>query len=168
MSDGYVEILVKKQPKSWYALIKGLFIFATIFVIVVLGLMRVNVLFIVLGALLGVATYFVFQELDLEYEYLYVNGELSVDKIMGRTSRKKCIDITLDRVEMIAPLKSWHLGSFEKQKSAVLDYSSGSENADIYVLYFRSDKGLTKLLFEPNAKMLECMRQTAPRKVFFE
>ena len=119
-----MEILVKKQPKPWYALIKGLFIFATVFVLVVLGLMQVNVLFIVLGALLGVASYFVFQELDLEYEYLYVNGELSVDKIMGRTSRKKCIDLTLDRVEMIAPLKSWHLSDFEKQKLTVLDYSS--------------------------------------------
>ena len=74
--------------------------------------------------------------------------------------------MSMEQIEMVASVKSWHLGDLEKQKASILDYSSGNEEADIYALYFRGNKGLTKLLFEPDEKMLEYMRQRAPRKVF--
>jgi len=168
LNDTYIEILVKKQPKSWYSFVKGLFLFSSIWVLGVLGLLQINLIFIVLGILLFVATYFIFQELDLEYEYLYVNGELTVDKIMGKSSRKQCINITLDQVEVVAPVKSFHLSEYNNKKTAVLDYSSGRADAVLYEMYFKGKKGLTKLIFEPNDKMLEGMRMLSPRKVFFD
>lgn len=168
MNDTYVEILVKKQPKTWYSFVKGLFLFSSIWVFAVLGLLQVNVIFIVLGVLLFVATYFIFQELDLEYEYLYVNGDLTVDKIMGKSTRKQCVNITMDQIEVVAPVKSFHLSEYKNSKASVLDYSSGKADAVLYEMYFRGKKGLTKMIFEPNDKMLEGMRMLSPRKVFFE
>lgn len=168
MNDTYVEILVKKQPKSWYSFVKGLLVFSSIWVFAVLGLFQVNVIFIILGIILSIVTYFVFQELDLEYEYLYVNGELTVDKIKGKSSRKQCINITMDLIEVVAPFKSFHLDEYDKKNKVLLDYSSGTQPDNLYVIYFKGKKGLAKLLFEPNEKMLDSMRMLSPRKVFFE
>lgn len=165
MGDSYVEILVKKEPKPWYGLVKGAFIFVTLLVLVFLGILQMSIVFIILGALLGVASYFVFQELDLEYEYLYVNGTLTVDKIMGKAARKKCVEVTFDQVELVAPVKSWRAGELNGRKAVVLDYTSGTQSEQTYAMFFRGAKGFTKLLFEPNDKMLEAMRFTAPSKV---
>ena len=38
---------------------------------------------------LGIACYFVIPKTDLEYEYLFVNGELDIDMIMSKSKRKK-------------------------------------------------------------------------------
>lgn len=168
MGDSYVEVLVKKQSKPWYSFVKGLLGFSTVWMFVVLGIMQVNVIFIVLGAVMGVVFYFVCWEMDLEYEYLYVNGELSVDKIMGKASRKQCVVITFDQVEIVAPTGSWHLSDYTKQNCAKLDYSSATGDDNVYAMYYKGKKGLTKLLFEPNAKMIEAMKMNSPRKVFTE
>ena len=56
-----------------------------------------------------VLCYFKLPSFDLEFEYLYVNGELDVDKIMSKTKRKRVARIDMDKVELIAPLKSLSL-----------------------------------------------------------
>ena len=44
---------------------------------------------LVAGLALGWAAWMAFQRLRVEYEYLYVNGELDIDTIYGRVKRKK-------------------------------------------------------------------------------
>ena len=38
----------------------------------------------ILTLALGIAAYFILPKLDLEYEYVFVNGELDIDKIMSK------------------------------------------------------------------------------------
>ncbi|MCQ5146748.1 hypothetical protein NE476_31170, partial [Enterocloster bolteae] len=45
----------------------------------------------------GVATYFVFLNLSVEFEYLFAEGGLSVDRILGKAKRKKIFDCEKDR-----------------------------------------------------------------------
>lgn len=73
-----------------------------------------------------------------------------------------------EQIEIVAPVKSWHLGDYSNQKTVTADYSSGNENANVYAAYYKGNKGMTKMLFEPDDKMLNAMHQMAPRKVFFE
>ena len=81
MSDYYTEQLVKKKPEGKDIIIKILLVFCTVlsffFVLLLPFLLILPVLMIVLD-------YFMFRRLDLEYEYLYVNGDLDIDKIMGK------------------------------------------------------------------------------------
>ena len=65
MGDSYVEILVKKEPKPYVPLIKGTFLFLTV-VSLLFGILAHYLLFLVFGILLGVATYFIFLELERE------------------------------------------------------------------------------------------------------
>ena len=45
--------------------------------------------FLIIAVVAGVGAYFVNLNANLEYEYLYVDKQLTVDKIMARTRRKK-------------------------------------------------------------------------------
>ena len=86
MSDLYIELLVKKKKTSTDTLLKALMIGVT--VIFVLGGILFNPIILIPAIVMGVVDYFKLPALDLEYEYLYVNGELDIDKIMSKQKRK--------------------------------------------------------------------------------
>ncbi len=44
---------------------------------------------LIIAVALGIACYFVIPKTDVEYEYLFVNGDLDIDMIMSKTKRKK-------------------------------------------------------------------------------
>ena len=52
---------------------------------------------------LGVACYFVIPKTDLEYEYLFVNGELDIDMIMSKSKRKRVKSLQLAEADLVAP-----------------------------------------------------------------
>ena len=49
---------------------------------------------------------FVIPKTDLEYEYLFVNGELDIDMIMSKSKRKRVKSLQLAEADLVAPLKS--------------------------------------------------------------
>ena len=86
MNDSYSELLVKKKQTAKDLIIKFLLI-GLIAATAFLGL--IGVIFAWIATLiLGVAAYFILPNLDLEYEYVYVNGELDIDKIMAKIQEK--------------------------------------------------------------------------------
>ena len=86
MSDLYSELLVKKKQTAKDMVVKYGLIVLT--VIMAIGGLLVNGLLLVPAVALGVACYFVIPKTDLEYEYLFVNGELDIDMIMSKSKRK--------------------------------------------------------------------------------
>ena len=97
--------------------------------------------------------------------YLYVDKQLTVDKIMARTRRKKVETFDLERMEILAPIKSWHLDDYKNRQLKVVDYSSGVEQQpDIrYSMIYNGEK---RVIFEPNAEMVAAIKSIALRKVF--
>ena len=72
MSDLYTEEIVKKEKTMKDTVIRVLLIAGT--AVAVLSLMVLGWLSIILIIAFAVADYFVLPTLELEYEYLYVNG----------------------------------------------------------------------------------------------
>ncbi|MFQ8900814.1 MAG: DUF6106 family protein [Lachnospira eligens] len=64
-------------------------------------------------------TVFVFEYYNAEYEYSYVNGSLTIDKIMAKSVRKNVGSFDLTRATLVA--KSKQSGSFGQGKAAVKD-----------------------------------------------
>ena len=87
MSDLFSELLLKKKQPAKDLVVKYGLIALT--VIMVLGGLVLNVLLLVPAIALGIACYFVIPKTDLEYEYLFVNGELDIDMIMSKSKRKR-------------------------------------------------------------------------------
>lgn len=110
MNESYKELLVKREKGLKEAMLRVVSIVFT----VLLGFMTLltgNIYLFVAVIVLGVLDYFVFQWTDIEYEYLYLDKEISVDKIMAKTRRKKVTTIDVGKIEIMAPEKSHQLDS---------------------------------------------------------
>ena len=86
MSESYVECLVKAKQPAWAKILKVLLIVLTVLSCLV---MFVFIIFLPIALAAGVGAYFLNMYTDLEYEYLYLDKELSVDKIMAKSKRKR-------------------------------------------------------------------------------
>ncbi len=163
MSDTYVECLVKAKPQILWKFLKVLLIMLTV-VFALLSLMGVVLMFI-FAVCAGVGVYFVNLQVNVEYEYLYLDRELTIDKIMAQTKRKRVGVYKVDRMEIFAPVKSYHLDNFRNRNGKVKDYSIGEELKPDrrYVFYY---DGGEKILVSPSEEMVKAMKMVAPRKIF--
>ena len=162
MNEVYYEILVarKKDPKLQMG---------QIVTVLLAGVCAVAVLFgfiygILLAPIFGLMCYFLIIRNKVEYEYLYVDKELQIDRITNQSKRKKLETLDLNQLEILAPIRSHELDSYRKRAGALLDYSSGEEVNDPqkYMLVI----GDKKVVFEPTPELVQTIRMFAPRKVF--
>ncbi len=164
MSDAYVECLVKAKTPMLGKFFKYVLVMLAV-VLAALMLLTMNIIILLLAIAAGVGAYFVGMYTDLEYEYLYLDKELTIDKVMAKTKRKRVAVYQLDRMEILAPIKSYHLDNFRNRQTKDKDYSIGyEEQPDLrYVLYY---EGGEKLILSPSPEMIKVMKNVAPRKVF--
>ena len=125
-----------------------------------LGIFGILVLFAA-----AAAAYFVFRNSEVEFEYLYVTNQLTIDRIYGKTKRKKAWEGSMDEIQIVAPTGSTEAKDHETNNMKVLDFSSHMPDAKTFTLISQSGSNSTKIIFEPNDKLLHCMKMTAPRKV---
>lgn len=130
-------------------------------------LLTVNIVFFIAVIALGVLDYFIFQWTDIEYEYLYLDKEISVDKIMAKTRRKKLLTIDVNKVEIIAPEKSHQLDSYRNRQTKVTDLSAGHDLPD-QKLYWVFYEGNQKFLMNLTEDFAKTIKGIAPRKVFMD
>lgn len=162
MNETYVECMVKRKTPVYMSLLKVLTIMlAACFIL--LGM--VNLIAMIIGLLFALAAYFVRLNADLEYEYLYVDKELTVDKVMAKSRRKRVAVFDMSKMEVLAPIKSYHLDNYKNRQDKTVDYSSGEEKQpdSRYVFFY---DGRQKVVFEPNEEMVKAIQMVAPRKVF--
>lgn len=162
MSDTYVECMVKKRTGILMQFLKILTIMLAV-VFILLGCFLWPAL--IIGIIMAVAAYFVYLNTDLEYEYLYLDREISVDKVMAKSKRKKVEQFDVQRIEILAPLNSHRLDGYKNRKVKTVDYSSGvaGQPETRYAMYYEGD---LKVILEPNEQMLRAIKNVAPRKVF--
>ena len=166
MNDGYEEILVKRQKTPKDTLVKGLVI-GVVAVLLAGGIFFFNPIFLAAGMVLGMLAYYlILPMLDLEYEYLYVGGDIDIDKIMAKRKRKKVASYSKDSLEVMAPTGSEHLRSFLGNLK-VKDYTSGDPEKKTWTLVYGGEQGSEAVCLELTGEIAQDMRRFAPRKVFF-
>lgn len=163
MNETYVEWLVKRKTPAYMTLLKFLtIILAAGFIL--LGAAG-YLLAMIIGIVFGVAAYFVSLNADLEYEYLYVDKELTVDKVLAKSKRKRVAVYDIEKMEILAPVNSWHLDNYKNRADKTVDYSSGEEKQPDHRFVFYYD-GQKRVIIEPNEEMIKAITMVAPRKVF--
>ena len=85
MSDYYTEQLVKKQAGMKDIVIKAALVAVTIVSVLIVFLFPFGIILPVLAVILDVL---MFRRLNVEYEYLFVNGDLDIDKIIDVYKRQ--------------------------------------------------------------------------------
>ncbi|MCI7812478.1 MAG: DUF6106 family protein [Lachnospiraceae bacterium] len=166
MGDLYSELLIKRKTPLIEQIAKIVMIVGTA-ASVLLYLLTLQWVFLIVFIALAVADYFLIPGFNLEYEYLYVNGELDIDKIMSKTKRKRVCSLNLtEKLEIMAPLSSHALDSYRNRKDMkVSDYSSGVENKAQFGLVMQDERGKFMVIIEPDDVIINDIKRIAPRKV---
>ena len=166
MNETYVEWMVKKKPNPYLKFLKYTAVML-VSICVLLGIVSYNIIFMLVAIVIGVAIYFINLHIEIEYDYLYVDRQLSIDKVLNKSRRKRIATYDLDRMEILAPINSHRLDGHKNREVKLLDYSSGLEQQPDprFALFI---DGKTKLVFEPSAEMVKAIAMIAPRKVFKE
>ena len=166
MNDSYKEILVKRQTPVGMRVLKGALIGLTVLSLVA-GLLMWPLL--IVGAILIAVDYFVVPKFDVEYEYLFVNGEFDIDMVMAKSKRKSVKSFNLSEADLVAPLNSHRMDYYNgNQNMKVLDYSSGNPQHKRFGVITRLDNATCKIILEPDEALAQAMKKTAPSKVFLD
>ena len=167
MSDLYSELLVKRERTIKDSITKyGLIVLTAIAVIA--GLIITPLIWIA-AVVLGIACYFVIPKTDVEYEYLFINGDFDIDMIMSKTKRKKVKSFKLSESDLAAPLDSHRMDYYNgNQNMKVLDFSSGNPEHKRFGVITRLDGNLCKIILEPDEALAQAMKNSAPSKVFLD
>jgi len=167
MNETYVEWLVKGKASLGAKILKVFLIILTTILGLAVVLLGASIGVFLLAIAAGVGAYVTNWYCNVEYEYLYLDKEIVVDKILGQTRRKTVGTISLDRMEIMAPIKSYHLDNYKKRDVKVKDYSIGEElKPDLrYVIYY---EGGSKIILSPSEEFVKVIKDVAPRKVFMD
>ena len=157
MEQKYFDEIHKRKTNGTAFFLKAL---------LVLGCMLLCPVVLILGQQLGLllaagviyGAYLLWRRLDREYEYIFTDGELDIDVVYGKQSRRRMITIKPSQVVVMGPAKtlcqSWQKDITIKKK---LDFSDGDrENA--YVLVVDSNQLKKLILFSPTSHLVESMK----------
>lgn len=111
-------------------------------------------------------SFYLINNMNVEYEYIYTNGELDIDCIYNKTKRKTLFTAEVKDFEIMAHIddKS-NLAPFENYP--VKDFSSGDLLGNTYVFVASLNGKNYRFIIEPNDEMLNSMSvYLTPRKLF--
>lgn len=164
MNDTYVEVMVDRKTSPFLGVAK-IALYALSVVCFLLAFIGSGV-FLVGAIAFAIIAYFVIPMFDLEYEYLYMDREISIDKIMSKEKRKHVYNVDLNKMEFMAPVTSHELDSYRTRNLKVYDYSSRKEDAKVYsIVYEAGAEGTVLVNIEPNGEMIRAIKNVFPRKV---
>lgn len=167
MGDTYIEYMVKRKTPFYLIIAKWLLIiFDATIIAASLLLGTLGVIPMIIGVIIGIGIYFLVRRWDLEFEYIYQNGELVIDKIMSKAARKRACTIDLQSMEMMFKGTD-HAEARAYRDLKVKNFTTGCNKDNIYTIVICGTTNY-KIYFEPNQEIIEAIRLMAPRKVLID
>ncbi len=166
--DSICEQLIKiKKTVKEHALLALIWIvaFLVVYIFVLLSLKYVSFMGLIIIASFGVfyGAAQLTKRLSIEYEYIFVNHDMDIDKIIGKSSRKRMVSIKLNEVE--------RFGAYDdeaKAKLASMNFDAkficcnADDEAD-YIIVRHVKKGLLLIVVAFNERSKEAALKFIPR-----
>ena len=167
MNDTYVELLIKRKHSIWPVLVRNLLIVAGALAVLAALLLTGSIVTFLLGAVLIGLAYLVNFNKVIEYEYLYLDKHLTVDRIQNQSRRKTVAEYDLTAMELFAPVSSDKMAAYQGRNDIkTVDYSTGEKDSTPYAMIIKVNGQLKKVLLEVNDELFEQISKVAPRSVF--
>jgi hypothetical protein len=116
--------------------------------------------------LMAAAFWFINREAGKEYEYIYVDGDISFDTIYNRSKRKTQCKTSWEEIKLVCKAGSPELEGYCQKNAPLRNYTSHDGNfQDVYALVTEKSGTPMVIYFEPAPEMLEMMCKKAPFKV---
>ncbi len=166
MNESYKELLVKQENGAKEKAMRVGSVVVTV-LCAVWAVLTFDIVMFIFAAILGILDYFIFLWTDVEYEYLYLDREISVDKIMAKNKRKRVAVLSVDKIEILAPYSSHELDSYRNRSVKATNYSAGQDlpDAKLYAMYY---EGNQMYLLNLEEEFTKAVKSIAPRKVFMD
>ncbi len=155
-SRSYAEYLVERKPDKNIILARAGIILLEVILILALLVVVLNynpfigAVALLLILFVGVTLW---RKTAIEYEYLIVSGELSMDRINGQRKRKHIAEFDIKTADSIAPLCDTNLDG-----ANVIFAASSLSDEDVYCAVYKDEKGnKTALIFNVYDKALELL-----------
>ena len=162
MIDDFIEQLVKRQATPvTYAKKAGLIILTLLVIVVTIKFLPSAV--IIAAGLMVWLDVFLFGRMNIEYEYVYFEGELDIDRIANQATRKRLFTINVKDMDVIAPTNAQEMLGYQHLK--LIDYSTRTPGNKTYEMVVKQGAEKVRVRFEPNENILNAMKNIAPRKV---
>lgn len=162
MAEVFVEQIIKRRTGVSNTILRVLAVFVAILstlLISLLGMIGFSITIFVIYAV-----YLVFCYTSVEYEYSFLNGELSIDRILGQRKRKTIANFDIAQAEIIAKTGSEEMRSHMREMKKA-DFSSGYRSDNLYSMILNGKNGQVHVLFEPNERVIEAMKHARPNIV---
>ena len=162
MDKGYYEFLVKGKPNG-KAKAGKILCFILAIISLIMTVLFGNTILFALVLVFGGAAYFFSLYTDVEYEYLFLERELSVDRVYNKERRKHVESLSIDKAQVFAPEKSSKLDNYANVTGLkVSDYSCPDENPELkrFVMIY---EGGRKILFSLDGEMIKAFKNKCPR-----
>ena len=162
MGDVFNEQIVKKHG-TFSDNVKRAGIAMLIFVIILISFafLQAFAVFVIAAAVFG--GIFLMSYLNIEYEYVYTNGELDIDIIYNRSRRKRLFSAMVKEFEIMAHVEDkTHLRAFDTAQETISCHS-GEIGPNTYAFLATIKGKKAKVIFEPNEKMLKAIGTSLSR-----
>ena len=161
-NDFYAECLVAKAPTGADTAKRiGIGLAAAILAAAALWFIVFPMsILIIAGVFYG--AYYLMTGIDAEYEYILTNGDIDIDKIIGKRKRKRLLSASIGDFTAFGTLDE----AADFNGTTVLA-SSGS-GKDYYADFVHKSEGNVRLIFTPNEKILDGMELFLPRHLKME
>ncbi len=167
MMDIFCEFLVEKKSAR-DALIRALLVIACILFCMVsfyfLFFIKMQWMWLI-PILWGAAiygTHLARQQFSIEFEYSFTNGVLDIDKILGRSKRKRLVSITCRNIQHMGPVG---VDIFYSSDRKVINANYDEKRKGKYYVNFMDKGEPCTLLFQPPEKILDNMKKYNPRNI---
>lgn len=160
MGDFYTEKMIKQRASGKEKL--------PVFVLIILDILSlcyatVSIIGLLLALIFLALTGMAIQRLRVEYEYIFINGHLDIDRIINKSKRKTVFSMYISDLQILAPQGSDALKGISYGKT--LDVTSRERGREVFEMLVSEKKETYRICFEPGEALLEGMYLMAPRKV---
>ena len=165
--DSFKEQIVRKNLSQREKMSKYLLMVASVALALACFLFVVGTPYMMLGVLFaGLALFGGYQmttRMDIEYEYIFTNGEVDVDKIIAQRSRKRLV--TFRCASCTAFGKADDTFEEDSDSALVVATARDAELNDYYAVFTHKSLGKTTVIFTPEAEMLTLIVKALPAQI---
>lgn len=164
-SDFYAEYLVEKRSGGSDSVKKILIALATILAAAFFFIFFMPPINLLPAGLVVYGGYYFLTGIGTEYEYIVSNGEMDVDKIVGKRKRKRLVTASLGDATSFGKLSD---APAEADGCTVVMASDGTGENDYYLDFKHKSVGEVRIIFTPSEKILDGMEIFLPRPLAME
>ncbi len=159
-------IKIRKTPKE-YAVVSLIWLaaFSLVYLLVLASLKFPFLMAVLLLAVFGVfyGAVQLSKRLSIEYEYIVVNRDLDVDKIIAKSSRKRLVNVKLGEVEEFGCYDETAKARLNNRNFDVRFFCCNVGDEAEYMVFHHAKKGLVLLVLAMNERTRGEVLKSIPR-----